>query len=423
MQWVGRLLFAQSIMTQQAFTSTAVNDFMKERRRGLAFPPWLEAAFDRDSRERRAKIVRAASQSTVIVYNLFLIGDGLLAPDMFTVSAFLHLAVVTPWILLVAHFAPLAQRKWVREFAAASLSIVIVMQILTIHCLTRSPYAPHYLHFALIAMVCANTAQRLQYAYALFSTLVIFLMIVGALAVMRNLSAEIALAYCLSFVMSAVLTLNSNRIMERDQRRLYLQVLRERLRAEESASCANSDALTELGNRRYLAARAREVWRSRADDAAPVAAILFDIDHFKEFNDRHGHAAGDVCIKRVAACAFAERRGDDDLAVRYGGEEFLLLLPGADMSEAARVAERLRAAIETLDHRGGGERPPDPAVTASFGVSAAPTAVCSLEELIAAADAALYAAKRNGRNQVWPPLASVGAEGAAESDRGGASAA
>ena len=67
--------------------------------------------------------------------------------------------------------------------------------------------------------------------------------------------------------------------------------------------------------------------------------VMLDIDHFKLFNDRYGHVTGDACIKRVSACVRAELRGDDDLAVRYGGEELLVVLPGSDEPEAARIAE------------------------------------------------------------------------------------
>src|SRR5205823_6279295 len=119
----------------------------------------------------------------------------------------------------------------------------------------------------------------------------------------------------------------------------------------------------------------------------------------KLFNDRYGHVTGDACLKRVAACVTAELRSNDDLAVRYGGEEMLVLLPKTDASDAMRIAERIRRSVEALGipHEGLGARR---TVTISSGAAAAPAPTISALELIAAADVALYAAKRNGRNQV-----------------------
>ena len=130
---------------------------------------------------------------------------------------------------------------------------------------------------------------------------------------------------------------------------------------------------------------------------------MLDIDHFKAFNDRYGHPAGDACLKRVTSCALAELRGAQDLAARYGGEELLLVLPGATTATAVAVAERIRRGIEALGiphELAGANR----IVTASFGVAAAPTAAVSADELVVAADTALYAAKTSGRNRVVPPL-------------------
>jgi diguanylate cyclase (GGDEF)-like protein len=156
----------------------------------------------------------------------------------------------------------------------------------------------------------------------------------------------------------------------------------------------------------------RALWAATAV-GSPVSVVLVDIDHFKHLNDRYGHGAGDLCLKRVAAILTAEMRGPADQAVRYGGEEFLLLLPGQAMADAMRIAERARRAIEAaaIPNEGVGLRG---IVTASFGVAASGVAELTAAELIAAADSALYAAKRKGRNQVWPPLAAPAAAVAAE---------
>lgn len=179
--------------------------------------------------------------------------------------------------------------------------------------------------------------------------------------------------------------------------------LSDRLRHAEIERASKHDALTDLGNRHFLSERLDELWAKGDASVSPVAAIMLDIDYFKAFNDGYGHIAGDACLKRVAASMSSELRGGDGLAVRYGGEELLVLLPKTDMTQAIQVAERIRRSIETLGipHNGNGAHG---VVTASLGVAAGPVSTMSPQEIFAGADAALYAAKRDGRNRVWPPL-------------------
>ncbi|WP_294324249.1 sensor domain-containing diguanylate cyclase [uncultured Sphingomonas sp.] len=165
-----------------------------------------------------------------------------------------------------------------------------------------------------------------------------------------------------------------------------------RLQAEEAARIATimaeTDQLTGIANRRRtLAALERAVSTSDAD-GGPVSIAIFDIDHFKQVNDRYGHATGDVVLQRVAHIATAELRKADVIG-RFGGEEFVLLLPDATTATALRVAERIRRAIEA-----GADRPP---VTISVGVAERLPGETT-EALLRRADQALYVAKREGRN-------------------------
>ena len=156
------------------------------------------------------------------------------------------------------------------------------------------------------------------------------------------------------------------------------------------------DGLTGLANRR----RGEEVLAveiARAERfGGPVALVLADLDGFKGVNDRHGHATGDDVLREFAD-VLRETARDVDLVCRWGGEEFVLLLPGTDADGAAQLAERVR---ETLRERvlpgRGGERL---VVTASFGVASFPEAATPAE-LVAQADAALYEAKRSGKDRV-----------------------
>jgi len=151
------------------------------------------------------------------------------------------------------------------------------------------------------------------------------------------------------------------------------------------------EPMTGLHNRRRLD---RDMAALAADEQ--VAYVMVDIDHFKNFNDVNGHAAGDEGLRRVAdALAASVRPGD--LVYRYGGEEFCMLLPGSTAGEAAAVAERARSSVESMDIPGG-ENQPGGRVTISVGV--ADTSTAPVDGLIERADGALYEAKHSGRNQV-----------------------
>jgi diguanylate cyclase (GGDEF)-like protein len=161
---------------------------------------------------------------------------------------------------------------------------------------------------------------------------------------------------------------------------------------EELEKLSTTDGLTGLNNRRHLnEALANEVARARRLGHR-FAILMIDIDHFKEYNDSHGHQAGDRLLTRLGAL-FRDVIRSIDYAARYGGEEFLILLYEAGPTDGATVAERLRERVAV------GE-PPEPPVTISVGVAAFPVHGDTGEEIIHHADTALYEAKRRGRNQV-----------------------
>ena len=153
---------------------------------------------------------------------------------------------------------------------------------------------------------------------------------------------SIAVMQCVSLGLCSAVTLDGNFGRERQFRLSYVAALRDRLRVAATDGEARRDALTGLSNRRRLDEASSAIWSGREPSLSPVSAILFDVDRFKSFNDIYGHPAGDSCLRRIAACALAEMRGVEDIAIRYGGEEFMLLLPRTRLDEAVAAAERLR---------------------------------------------------------------------------------
>ena len=158
---------------------------------------------------------------------------------------------------------------------------------------------------------------------------------------------------------------------------------------------ATTDALSGLWNRRHFLDCARAEVRRAQRHGQPLTVVLADIDHFKRVNDDHGHAAGDDVIRHVSAVLRAQLRAPD-IVGRWGGEEFIMLLPQTDLAGAAMLCERLRRAVETTpcEHAQGAIH-----VTMSFGVAVVDLD-SALEESAKQADAALYEAKHAGRNRV-----------------------
>ena len=157
---------------------------------------------------------------------------------------------------------------------------------------------------------------------------------------------------------------------------------------------AEVDALTRLPNRRRLEEDLAAAWQQSRDDSRPCSFVMVDLDHFKSLNDTHGHPVGDMVL-RSAASAVAANLREHDTAYRYGGEEFAVLLRETDLEAALDVAERLRTAVAAVKVPGRPVR-----VTASLGVATVEQGMSDPAALVAAADRALYRAKRGGRDRV-----------------------
>jgi diguanylate cyclase (GGDEF)-like protein len=153
-----------------------------------------------------------------------------------------------------------------------------------------------------------------------------------------------------------------------------------------------TDSLTGLLNRRYMEARVVEEIKRSTRHGFGMSFMMLDVDNFKTYNDTFGHPAGDEALKMVAT-VIRETLRAADVAARFGGEEFSILLPQTTAEEAIAIAERIRHNLEHHDF-------PHRQVTASIGVASCSAELCISADLVAAADRALYEAKRRGRNRV-----------------------
>jgi two-component system, sensor histidine kinase LadS len=170
----------------------------------------------------------------------------------------------------------------------------------------------------------------------------------------------------------------------------------QRLALTEAERRAHTDPLTGVLNRRSLIERLDAACSRAQARGLPIALLFIDLDHFKEINDTFGHQAGDACLRAIIDPIHAELRQSDVIG-RYGGEEFVVILSSADAAAASPIAHRVLERVAGVRVGGFGE---PICLTCSIGIAASDTTGVWGEHLIARADAALYAAKRLGRNQV-----------------------
>ncbi|ERE20244.1 diguanylate cyclase domain-containing protein [Pseudogulbenkiania ferrooxidans] len=173
-----------------------------------------------------------------------------------------------------------------------------------------------------------------------------------------------------------------------------------KFQADLLSSIALQDGLTGVANRRKFDEALQSDWLQCARQQQPVSLLMLDVDHFKRFNDRYGHQAGDDCLRRVAQAIRLSLRRPRDLAARYGGEEFACLLPETDLEGASSLADEILQAIRALGipHEASDA---EPTVTASIGVaSMIPNGSTAPQTLVERADHQLYQAKHEGRARV-----------------------
>jgi diguanylate cyclase (GGDEF)-like protein len=179
---------------------------------------------------------------------------------------------------------------------------------------------------------------------------------------------------------------------------ILVREMRKRAAMEDQmARLAMTDGLTGLGNRRHFDDALAQEWQRGMRSQSPIALLMIDADHFKAFNDRHGHQAGDLVLRGIAGVIARHAKRAGDCAARYGGEEFALILPGLSLAEAIALAECIRADVGAIAHDGL------TGITVSIGAAAlVPSSRTRADRLLHDADAALYGAKDQGRNRTCP---------------------
>jgi diguanylate cyclase (GGDEF)-like protein len=332
----------------------------------------------------------------IFIYDLVYFGDHNMLPDVFTGLFTVRFLVFTPFVIACI----LAVRRWpdarlydVLAVAIAVLGVTLPMAVAT---QSASPYLFVYQNGNSAAFLFFVIALRPRF-FAVLSGLALMCASHFTTTHLTGAFDDVTYSGIITFYLTLSIFLAvSAYFLEQKDRQNFLNQLRGSLLCQQLERNAERDELTGLLNRRSLARIGGMLWNEAPGETA-VSAILLDIDHFKRFNDVHGHIEGDACIRAVSQCI---RAAVDEAAFvfRFGGEEILVLAPGREPLQALAMAERIRSAIEGLriPHRGL----TDGCVTASLGTASAIAADTTLERLLQKADDALYEAKRMGRNTV-----------------------
>ncbi len=382
--------------------------------RWMLFPQPIEAQFVHDGMAARLRHFVVSGLISLLVYNGFLLVDYLMANDVFWLAVQLRMGIFTPAALLLLYLS-WGHPEWVlKHIPPAVVEGIVLISGLAAACSlafilasTRSEYM-HFYHVGFIVVLTyGNIVQRLRFwNAAIFSISLVAIHTVGVV-VLPNFPPRLLWPIVSMVASTALFTLSANYMMERDERRRYLLTLRERgliqnltRTHERLTELSRIDGLTGLHNRRHFQEYLDQIWRRAMYDQSSVCVLMVDADHFKKFNDRYGHPAGDECLKAIAQVLKVHVRQPGDLIARYGGEEFIAVLPSTDLVLAVSVAERVRQAVEALQIRHESSNTAL-VLTVSVGVACVQADFeRSVSALTAAADASLYQAKREGRNRV-----------------------
>ncbi len=383
---------------ESAFELGRLNLLMEKQAWNNVFPDELEQAYGAHLIKRNKEDFRRDYWPGIVIYNIFLIVDFLVLPEVAMISAFLHFFVVTPLLVVFGFIHLKTERLRTQELVWSVNMLVILAQILFVFWIAQNEARANYQALVLLVVIFFNIERPVSVALARkinFAMLVIY----ATAMLTSGLPLGSQIIGVLMMIATIYATIKTNARFERDSRLSFLRLLQDQARLKIAQQDAFVDSLTGLHNRRYLESFISAQYRNEET----MGVIITDIDHFKLYNDTYGHQAGDDCLREVAAVFAKEMNGSANTVIRYGGEEFLVLLPSADFAATHAAAERLRSAVEARAITSK-KAVKNRVVTMSFGVASGAFSVEVFPELLRQADVALYEAKHAGRNRVHPPL-------------------
>jgi diguanylate cyclase (GGDEF)-like protein len=380
----------------------------------MRFPARLEQQFLQDGAAQRLRYFVISGWLSLLVFNGFLLVDYLLADDVLWLAVRVRVFYFTPPAIAALLIGTFAQPWVLRNIHPLILECLVVgtgvgaaTALAYILSASHNPMSQYYHVGLMVVVMYGNIVQRLRFWYAVLFSLTLYAIHIGGVLMIPAFNTRLILPMVGLLGATVVFTLMANYAYERDERRQYLLAQRRKHVLLDLGDVqkrlqrlSRVDALTGVYNRRHFDEYLAQVWQRARHDGQNLAIIMVDVDHFKRYNDHYGHPAGDACLVNIGKAMQDVLRRPGDLVARLGGEEFAAILPSANADVAQAAAERLRLAIRALQipHAASSTAP---IVTASVGVASVQAAPdMAPQTLLAAADAALYQAKHNGRDRV-----------------------
>lgn len=380
--------------------------------RGLRFAHALEHAFVQAHADERTIKLILASLVSILVFAGILIADYLMTPAQMGLAIKLRLGVYAPFMLLAVTLLHRLSLPQLNEWMV--VVVALVASCIVAYLAKSGVNAIAFTKVVELIIVVVYVAVFTRFWPMLLLSCVVMGVHATVIYDVVDVTGTVRLGSTLLLLATVLFALYACYVREYNDRKSFLLDLREQA-LRESLNQANlkldemarTDTLTGVANRRAFDEFLSEHWQHPEAANQKLALLLIDVDHFKAFNDRYGHQAGDRCLCLVAEVVGAGLRRPVDLLARWGGEEFAIVLGGADLETARQVADRICHAIEAraLPHEGSSCAR---VVTVSIGLTVRENhARETPQKLINRADEALYRAKALGRNRVHVELADV----------------
>ncbi len=387
--------------------------FSGKRLTHMRFIRNLEQRFQQEIAPKRRKQLSIQGLSALLIYDLFIISDYMASPQQLFRAFIVRFCIITPLVLLTTLIASRQAAMKYRDLAASMLCYAGCVSVLYLHAHSGLASGVQTESGFFLVLLAMNAVLRLELVYSLVTSALCYATAMCFLLNNPLFSPSLKFTVGAGVFWSSVFSCYANYALTRERRLAWLQQARSRIQGRllaetnrELISLSTTDRLTGLANRHAYEDRIADLWHEAASDDSPLSAIMVDVDHFKRINDTFGHPYGDRVLQRIATLLQQALREEDDFVARYGGEEFIVLLPDADEIAARRVAERIRTLVEVAGSPSVTRHDASPIsnpnwATVSCGVATVvPTHNMERRILIEVADAALYRAKKGGRNQV-----------------------
>lgn len=372
----------------------------------MRFPASIDQRYENLRRPYRLKRFQRIGWISLVLFDLLSLTDCFFIPNNYHNAWNIRLLFVSPSVAIILLFLP---KNWMvtwRTWALSLVQVIVAAGLVGIGQLAAFEH-PQYIYFQWILLILSsNLLIRPRFCVALPISLLLF--VIYSVSVICTLEREFisALHAILLFGLVNLICLVAMRRTEQDSRITYALKTQQKIVLQRLARAnrrlakeASRDGLTGIYNRRTLDENLERFWRHAKRRHRPISLLFVDADYFKRYNDTYGHAAGDECLRWLAGLLESFAHRPLDFVARFGGEEFVLVLPDTTPEDAGIVAEQIRACVLSANRPFASNAAG--CVTVSIGVAGGtPEAQKSAKTLLEAADKALYLAKTQGRNRV-----------------------